>query len=598
MKNKIFNVIFLVFLVFSALISCAGNTVPVKPENITIGDYSFMKEYMRWYLDEKMNDLNIIGGSIAIVDDGDIVWAEGFGYANKSKDIKSDPETVYGVGSVSKLFIATAIMQLHEKGELDIDKPVTEYIPEFNIKTRFDNLNEITVRTLMTHHSGLPSDKPKNMWGENAEDKDFRNIIEYLNSVHTAYPTDYVWSYSNLGVDLLGIIIENVSGKDFNEYIKENILIPLEMDDSSFYREDIDSNKITKGYISSDSEKELDLFALRDKPAGSMKSSVVDMSRFIEMMMNDGVYKETQILKSETVKEMLTVQNDGIERDFGFKQGLNWMLSKAPLEYAGKIATHGGDTLLSHAMLTILKDHNIGVIVLCNTNNGYLLTDDVANEALKLALETKKGIKPPEKVQDMEEIKLSPEELKQYEGKFATSMGLVDIFVKDGTLKITFGGYTLNLIPNGDDFLTLKEDPRVVFVVKTIDGVKTIALKQNGMSMAIGEEFQPYEIPQAWLDRQGEYVLTNPDNDILDAFDINDKLNNRIYLIEDNGILHVSMSSKIDVTNIVKPVNDTECIILGLGRSLMETVYAIDNDGTQELHFMGYIYEKVETEIR
>ena len=108
-----------------------------------------------------MKKNSVTGLSIALVDDQRIVWAEGFGYADQEKKIPATADTLYRVGSISKLFTDTAAMQLVEQGKLDIDQPLKKYIPNFSIKSRYPDTAEITPRQLMTHHSGLPRDRLK-----------------------------------------------------------------------------------------------------------------------------------------------------------------------------------------------------------------------------------------------------------------------------------------------------------------------------------------------------------------------------------------------------------------------------------------------------
>ena len=131
-------------------------------------DYECVKEYhlpvgppRRW----RKN--NVTGLSIALVDDKGLIWAQGFGYADKENKIPATPQTVYRVASISKLFTATAIMQLAEQGKINIDEPLTTYLPEFSIKTRFPGEGKITPRNLMTHHSGLPANFYKGIFSSN-----------------------------------------------------------------------------------------------------------------------------------------------------------------------------------------------------------------------------------------------------------------------------------------------------------------------------------------------------------------------------------------------------------------------------------------------
>src|SRR5512136_1519669 len=178
----------IVVLVFM-LSGCS--TMPKRPENASRGDYGYTKEYISWLIKKEMNKNNITGLSIALVDDQKVVWAEGFGFADETNKAPATPETIYRAGSISKLFTATAAMQLVEQGRLDIDKPLQAYLPEFSVKSRFPDAGPITPRNIMTHHSGLPSDLLKGMWTKHPEP--FENVVNLIRDEYTAYPPNYVF---------------------------------------------------------------------------------------------------------------------------------------------------------------------------------------------------------------------------------------------------------------------------------------------------------------------------------------------------------------------------------------------------------------------
>lgn len=145
-----------------AFFMCSGcSTMPKKPDSLARKDYSYTKDYISWLIKKEMKKNDVTGLSLALVDDQRIVWAEGFGFADVGHHIPATPDTVYRIGSISKLFTATAAMQLAEQGRLDINQPLQSYLPEFSVKSRFASAISITPRTLMTHHSGLPSDLQK-----------------------------------------------------------------------------------------------------------------------------------------------------------------------------------------------------------------------------------------------------------------------------------------------------------------------------------------------------------------------------------------------------------------------------------------------------
>lgn len=123
------------------------SSAPTRPESVGRGDYAMIAEYVSTLIRHEMRKRDVAGLSIALVDDQRVVWAEGFGYADKAGNVPASPETVYRAGSISKLFTATAAMQLAERGTLDIDRPLGDYLPGFSIRTRFADAAPVTPRS-------------------------------------------------------------------------------------------------------------------------------------------------------------------------------------------------------------------------------------------------------------------------------------------------------------------------------------------------------------------------------------------------------------------------------------------------------------------
>ena len=159
-------------------------------------DFNALKKELSEYILKEMKSNHVVGLSIALIDDQDVIWADGFGYADKNNGIEATPKTIYRVGSVSKLFTSLAVMQLEEKNLIHIDDPIDKYVPGFAIKTRFTGMGNITPRNIMTHHSGLPSDIFNGFFSE--DPKPFSSIVEYLNNEYTCSPPNFCFSYSNM----------------------------------------------------------------------------------------------------------------------------------------------------------------------------------------------------------------------------------------------------------------------------------------------------------------------------------------------------------------------------------------------------------------
>ncbi|MEJ2188737.1 MAG: serine hydrolase, partial [Acidobacteriota bacterium] len=175
---------------------------------------------------------DIPGLSIAIVHDQEIVWAKGYGFADLKTKTPATPSTVYRLGSITKLFTASAIMKLRDEGKLRLDNPVGSYLPWFHVSNPFPDEPQITVRELLTHTSGLPREAPFPYWTDHI----FPTQAQFQAAEghqEVLYPPDTTYHYSNLGMALLGAIVAEVSGRPWAEYVDEEILRPLGMTSSS-----------------------------------------------------------------------------------------------------------------------------------------------------------------------------------------------------------------------------------------------------------------------------------------------------------------------------------------------------------------------------
>ena len=166
--------LFPLVLSIAALAGCT--VVPPRPTSVSRGDYASTQAYVTRLIQYEMNKNAVPGLSIALVDDQHVVWAEGFGDADVARKIPASAETIYRVGSISKLFTATAAMQLVEQGQLDIDQPLQKYLPGFAPKTHLQQA-AITPRQLMTHHSGLARDRFKGFFKFRMIGKNLLNLL-------------------------------------------------------------------------------------------------------------------------------------------------------------------------------------------------------------------------------------------------------------------------------------------------------------------------------------------------------------------------------------------------------------------------------------
>ena len=585
----------LMLLVFLAGCSRA----PVRPESVGRGDYTAVEIYVSALARHETSRNNVTGLSIALVDDQRVVWAEGFGYADKAGDIPASPDTIYRAGSISKLFTATAAMQLAEQGNWDIDRPLRDYLPGFSIRTRFADAVPITPRSLMTHHSGLPSDYLKGMWTRNPEP--FTRVADRVRNEYAANPPGTVFSYSNLGMTLLGDAIGKVAGRDFASHVRDEILLPLGMSRSSFSPSADRTPLAAKGYRKG---REAEDPPLRDVPAGGLNTNVLDLCRFVQMVFAGGKVGDRRILKPETLADMLLSQNDGVPRDMDFRVGLGWMLGgwgDVDIRNGGLVAHHAGATLLFHGQMIVLPERKLGVVVLANSDTAGRVVGKVAAEAIKLALEAKTGERQPEwKEAEGSEGSLSPEMLQRYEGWYATPVGVVKVRGTSGGLRADVMNRTLRLIPRADGSLGVQYRFLGLFPFRIeelngagisradIVGREILAVRMHGREFPIGERIRPVPVPAKWLGRTGEYEIANPGEDAV--------LPERVRVRASGGLLFVDYSIPIlfpgTASFAVAPVSDAEAVIRGFGRGMGETIQAVTVDGEAMLSYSGYLLRK------
>ena len=205
---------------------------PLPLPELRLGEHKALEQYASELIQDEMESNNIVGLSAATIVGDRIVWSNGYGYADLETNKLATPDTVYRVGSISKIPNAIAVLKLNAAGKVDLDAPIKNYIPELKVKSRFSTEPTFTPHQLMTHHSGLPGDIVKGMW--RGQPAPFQSVVALLAEEYLAYPPRTIHSYSNLGADLLGVMLERVSGTEYETVMQELVLKPLGMTNSSY----------------------------------------------------------------------------------------------------------------------------------------------------------------------------------------------------------------------------------------------------------------------------------------------------------------------------------------------------------------------------
>lgn len=397
-----------------------------------------IEAFISGVVETHLKNKHVAGAVASVVKDGKLLFAKGYGYADIKNQVPVDPEkTLFRIGSISKLFVWTAIMQLHSQGKLDLDADINKYLKDFKIPATYKT--PITLKHLMTHTPGF-EDLVVGLFSKDAERVVALSEILKNEMPARVRPPGELASYSNHGTGIAAYIVEQVSGMEWNRYVEQNIIKPLGLQHTTFRQPlpEVLKPHMSNGYIFSGGrfqEKPFEYVPLA--PVGAAASTATDMARFMLAHLQLGTLNGVSILDSATAIKMQdeTVFLHAPETNpmrYGFMD-----LSQNGV----KIIGHGGDTFWFHSLLAFLPKYNLGIFVSFNSQGGGGASTALLEEFMDRYF--------PEKL-DTTTFSLSPEQLKRYEGEYrsiryphkdfskvAALMGTMNITAsEDGTLKV------------------------------------------------------------------------------------------------------------------------------------------------------------------
>lgn len=443
------------------------------------------------YCDEMLKKYNVPGFAIGLAKESEWNYKKEFGFRDTEAKLPLSPDTIFGVGSLTKAFTAVAILQLQEKGKLNLNDPVINYLPEFKTPNEVQT-KQITIHHFLTHTSGIPplatlmgavkkSMEKDLSLEENQQQEDPLDAIQaidtYAELMDTIAKTAFTpigvpgteFSYSNDAYALLGAIIERISGKPYELYVQENILEPAGMHHSGFQLEDLEYEDIAVLYDTQQKDDEemivrsnnpLDAPAMR--AAGFLKSTVNDMLQFAEIIRNDGMVGDMRILSPESVASMTTPY---IECEKGTCYGYGLMI--IPDFFGYKLIQHGGDIKGVAAQMNILPEIGLTGISLANVAGAP------SSKLLFGAFASYLG-KPIDATHlNVEFVDLALESLKEFQGTFISGDGLkIEFYVEDDSLHLAATGLADAVLhPIGDDqfLFTMKEMDSIIHFMRDED---------------------------------------------------------------------------------------------------------------------------------
>ena len=446
-------------IIIALLTLCLGNAI-AQEKNTSIQEKI---EAVDKELTTVLEKSKAAGFAIAIVKGNEIIYTKGFGYSDLEKKTPVTPNTVFAIGSTTKAFTASLIGILEDKGKLDLDESPRTYIPELQFfNSEMDA--QITVKDLMTHRTGMPRhDGSWKSFGHDSKEE----LLTRIAFQEPIAPVRSKWVYNNFMYFVQGTIVERLTKQSWRQNIEQNFFKPLEMTSSSTNLDALKKNPQSAiGYYFEDGKNaKIDYYDIAAmEAAGSLNSSVTDISKWMMAWLNDGKYNGNQVIPSAYVKAAMSSQmiitgkfpKNTDPSTFMNNYGYGWFIKSYKGHYR---ASHGGSIEGFTAEITLFPTDDLGIVILTNQNQSGLpqTLRNTVSDILLDALETEDWMARLEmlvahqtKVQEVKTIaSIKPvNALEKYTGAYThKGYGAFEVVKENDSLFAKFPSKTLWLNP-------------------------------------------------------------------------------------------------------------------------------------------------------
>ncbi|RLK02216.1 serine hydrolase [Tenacibaculum discolor] len=405
-------------------------------------------------INQLMKKYKAVGVSVAVVKNNKVIYSKGFGYRDLENKLPVTTNTIFPIGSVTKSFTGSVLGILASKNQVSLKNKPAFYLPNFEFYNDTMN-NLITIEDLLSHKSGIGNQGTTQIF---FPEKNRLKMVQRLKYLKPEAEVKNSFAYSNMAYTLAGTIIEQVTGDSWETNIKEKIFTPLEMTNSYIILDKMKKTSnyslpygIYKGEIERVTFEEFNTISA----AGAIKSTVNDMTNWILTWLNNGVYKNSQIIPKEYIKKATTLQNSNegsYEKDaFLFGEGFGWRLRSS----CGRFRVeHGGNTYGFSSDLALFPFENIGIVVLTNQDNSllpYMIVDTITRRLFNITPEPNYPVKVKEIYKPMPYKQFNKDKMPTYSlnsfcGAYeAKGFGRIDIVKENGKLYAILPTYKFQL---------------------------------------------------------------------------------------------------------------------------------------------------------
>lgn len=546
-------------------------------------------------LDKICKKCKAVGVNLALFDSKGIIYNYNYGFANKEQGIKSNNDSLYMIGSNTKVLTALGILKLMEEGKLSLEDDIKEHIPEFEVKSYFE-YDKITIKNLLMHRSGLVSDLFHLILGKA---RDYHDVIPELRETYLTATPGKMFSYSNVGYTVLGIVIERVSGLSYTEYIQEEIAKPLGIQVHFLLKEE-DRHPFTSSvslcYDKKGKAVEDNLSTLL--PAGSNTyMSLSDFIKFGQMFLKkDGV-----LMKKETLELMETLDlEEPIDQEV-YNVGFGLIHQQYDMgEQVGKILGHGGNTTCHHSMFNYIPELDVGIVVMTNSQRAIGFYATVGMTVLVEYLK-EKGIAVGGSKVEQEHVKCDSANMV---GKYATGLGMMEIKQNNKNELVTkVSKIPIRLCLCKDGYyqcMPVKAIHKIPIFKSSIQGMRLRPAAYMGEDIMLFEQVDKYhktkgvigckyeqtDIPDCFRAACGNYMI---------ADEMFKDIKCKCQLKVEGEVLMLEIAAlNVKLNSCLKVVGEDLAILQGFGRLAREMVKLQKRDDGYYLTFSGIVFRRME----
>ena len=552
-----------------------------------------------------MAEEGTVGVSIALVDDQDIVWAQGFGWADREAGIPVDTNTVFHIGSVSKAFTAALVLQYAERGLLDLQAPFTNYTPAVTWKSRYPAARPITVDDLLSHHSGLPGDLFRAGFLTTPLGRGYLETTHDLAQTYPVLEPGTLNNYCNAAFVLLEAVAEAAAAAEgdsrpFVQLANARLFDPLDMNATSYaFDKPPISNHLAVPYCDGQRmpPEYVEIYG-----TGSLYSRPVDMAQFMKIFFTNA----PGVLRPETRALMISDHstNGLFDAFLSYKTGLGWDTVTDPrLSYAGPAVWKNGATLAYSAQLLFLPEKKLGVAIAASSASGIPMTIDAL--ALQQALLERDGLPIPTNSVEYPaaELPVDQASLDALAGIYVGANGYDLVESHPGSLTYRNNAHlgqtaNSNMTLRTNGWFMSAEKSHTMIAFTNAHGRDIVLFRHpsgSGENSGIlSERFAPSPLPAAWSNRLGKsWIARNvPADSYMNLLGLQTSLR----FLQSNNVLYVETGG-VAPTRALDPSGDDLAFLPGLVNRGDSAVQIVELDGVEQVLYAGYFFGPAPEEI-